>query len=147
MSSPPVDSTWLFARHDRNLYAQAPNEIMDSVSRIVNNVASENEALFLNIFEKFKELNLPKHNEDLFLRNPKNSGAKDGVHPTTLGYHFIAANAFQLLKENKLLDKGMKIVCFGDSITYGSGSKGGGTVMGENYPSFLLKRINNFFKQ
>lgn len=141
MSSPPVDSAFLFTRHDRNLYAQMPNEIMDSLSHIVEKVAADNNVFFLNIFERFRILNLPKHNEDLFFRNEKNSGAKDGVHPTTLGYHFIAANVFQFLKDNKLLKAEIKIVCFGDSITYGAGSKGGGLVTGQNYPSFLSLKI------
>lgn len=141
MSSPPVDSAYLFERHDKNLYKETPNQIMDSVSCIVENIAMGNKALFLNMNKKFVELSLPKHDEDLFFRNPINSGAKDGVHPTTLGYHFIAENVFQFLKKNNLLTKYKKIVCFGDSITNGSGSRGAGTITGENYPSFLARRL------
>lgn len=141
MSSPPVDSAYLFMRHHRNLYTEAPNEIMNSASDIVEKIALKNKALYLNLNEKFVKLGLPKHNEDLFFRNPINSGAKDGVHPTTLGYHFIAENVFQFLKKKGLLVKYKKIVCFGDSITNGSGSKGKGTVTGENYPSFLARRL------
>jgi lysophospholipase L1-like esterase len=147
MSSPPVDSAYLFTRHDRSLFTQTPNEIMDSVSNIVEKVAADNNALFLNLHDKFAALGLPKHDEDLFFRNSKNSGAKDGVHPTALGYHFIAENVFQYLKEKQLLKPGIKIVCFGDSITNGAGSKGGGTVTGDNYPSFLFKRISDLIKK
>lgn len=146
MSSPPVDSTYLFSRHDRKLYTQAPNVIMDSVSHIVSNIAKENKAHFLNLNKKFSVLGLPKHDQDLFFRNPQNSGAKDGVHPTSLGYHFIAANVFQYLKENDLLATKKKIICFGDSITNGSGSKGQGTITGQNYPSFLSRMINDYQK-
>lgn len=143
ISSPPVDSAYLFKRHDRNLYSGAPNEIMDSASNIVEYIAHKNDVLFLNLYEKFLALNLPKHNKDLFIRNHKNSGVKDGVHPTALGYHFIASNVFQYLKEQKLNNDSLKIVCFGDSITYGAGAKGGGTVEGENYPTYLAKMIAN----
>ncbi|MDW7691169.1 GDSL-type esterase/lipase family protein [Flammeovirgaceae bacterium SG7u.111] len=144
MSSLPVDSAYLYKRHDRLLYKESPNEIMEKASWIVSKVADENEALFLNLFEKFRALNLPRHNEDLFIRNPKNSGATDGVHPTALGYRFIAENIFQFLKEEGLLQGQKKIICFGDSITNGVGNKGGGTTNGENYPSFLSKRISGY---
>ncbi len=144
MSSPPVDSSYLFTRHDKHLYAQEPNEIMDSVSHIVEKIAADNDALFLNLFETFSTMNLPRHDEDLFFRNPTNSGAKDGVHPTALGYHFIAVNVFQFLKEKKLLTAPYKIICFGDSITNGAGAKGGGTVTGENYPSFLSRMVKAY---
>jgi len=147
MSPPPVDSSYLFMRHDKTLYKLAPNKIMASVSLIVEKITSINDVLFLNLFDKFIVLNLPKHNEDLFFRNAKNSGVKDGVHPTILGYHFIAENVFQFLKKNGYLKEGVKIVCFGDSITNGAGSKGTGTVIGENYPSFLSKMINGYIKK
>ncbi|GAB5552971.1 MAG: hypothetical protein Sapg2KO_25620 [Saprospiraceae bacterium] len=132
MSSPPVDSAYLFRRHDRNLYLAAPNQILDSASQIVRKVAMENDALFLNLFEKFSELGLPKHNEDLFFRNQMNSGTKDGVHPTALGYHFIAEQVFQFLKHQKLVHKDLKIICFGDSITFGAGVD-----KSKNYPTYL----------
>ena len=100
--------------------------------------------MFFDLYQEFIELGLPKHNSDLLFRNQKNCGVKDGVHPTALGYHFIAENVFQFLKQNDLLNKYNKIICLGDSITAGSGSKGVGTVMGENYPSFLNYRLNDY---
>ncbi|WP_430933835.1 SGNH/GDSL hydrolase family protein [Saccharicrinis sp. 156] len=144
MSSPPVDSAYLFQRHDRTKYKQAPNEIMDSVSHIVKGIAFKNKVLFVNLFEEFMALSVPVYNQDLFIRNIKNSNKADGVHPTSLGYHFIANVIYQYLKENKLLKNYKKIICFGDSITNGAGAKGSGTVKGENYPSYLNKLINNY---
>lgn len=136
MSPPPVDSAYLFKRHDKNLYVAAPNQILDSASQILQKIAFENDALFLNLFEKFSALDLPKHNEDLFFRNQMNSGVKDGVHPTALGYHFIAEQVFQFLKRQKLIQKNLKIICFGDSITYG-----GGVDKPDNYPAYLTQLL------
>lgn len=136
MSSPPVDSAYLFQRHDRNLYEASPNQMLDSASQILYQVAVENDILFLNLFKKFSALGLPKHNKDLFFRNQMNSGVKDGVHPTPLGYHFIAEQVFQFLKHQKLIKKDQKIVCFGDSITYG-----GGRNNRNNYPAYLAQRL------
>lgn len=144
MSSPPVDSTYLLQRHDRSLFKQAPNDIMDSVSHIVSAIALENDVFFLNLNEKFSKLNLPKHNEDLFFKNKMNSGRLDGVHPTDLGYYFIAKNIFQFLKEKQLLNKYSKIICFGDSITIGGGTKGKVSLNENNYPSFLFRMIQDY---
>ncbi|MFY0652434.1 MAG: esterase [Cyclobacteriaceae bacterium] len=137
MSSPPVDSAYLFTRHDRKLFNETPNEKINAVGNIVSAVAKQLGIFFFDLNAKFKELNLPKHNEDLFIKNPQNSGKTDGVHPTALGYRFIAENIFFFLKENKLLKPDIKIVCFGDSITKGSGA----TV---NYPSYLADRIEDY---
>jgi lysophospholipase L1-like esterase len=143
MSSPPADSVYLFQRHDKTLFKQAPNVIMDSVSCIVKQVALKYDALFINVFNEFSALNIPRHNEDLFIRNLKNSDKADGVHPTPLGYHFIAQLVYQYLKEKDLLTTYRKIICLGDSITHGAGATGGGTVDGENYPSYLYRKLNH----
>ncbi|WP_195715267.1 GDSL-type esterase/lipase family protein [Ancylomarina sp. 16SWW S1-10-2] len=141
MSPPPADSAYLFERHDKTLYKDAPNVIMDSLSHIVEQTALDNKVLFFNINAMFQKMDLPKHNQDLYFRNVKNCGKGDGVHPTQLGYKLIADRVFEFLSENNLLKKFKTIVCFGDSITSGAGSVGGGTVTGKNYPSFLLQRI------
>jgi len=142
LSPPPVDEQYLFERHDRNLFHELPNVKMDTVRHIVSRTARENQVYFIDIFQKFRDLNLPKHNEDLFILNPENSGYRDGVHPTRLGYFFIAENVFRFLKNNKLVKNGDTVVCFGDSITKGSKVKGAGTAEGETYPAYLQESIN-----
>ncbi|WP_372771912.1 SGNH/GDSL hydrolase family protein [Mangrovibacterium sp.] len=141
MCPPPVDSVYLFQRHERSLFAEAPNVKMDTVCQIVQRIAGQSGSFCINLFQEFNKMNLPRHNEDLFFRNPMNCGKPDGVHPTALGYRFIGELVFRYLKTNNLLSENLKIVCFGDSITFGSGAKGGGTVAGENYPSVLSALI------
>lgn len=142
LAPPPVDSVYLFERHERELFHETPDVKMDSVRQIVARTAQINQVYFIDVFQKFKDLNLPRHNEDLFIMNPINSGHRDGIHPTRLGYFFIAENIFSLLKEGGLLKKGDKIVCFGDSITKGSKVKGSGTAEGETYPAYLSNLIS-----
>lgn len=143
MSSPPVDSIYLFKRHYKTLFKESPNVKIDSVRSIVEEIAREHNTLYLNINKAFNARNVPKHNEDLYIRNEMNSNTTDGVHPTPLGYKFIAEQVYNYLEENNLTHKYKKIVCFGDSITKGSGGKGAGTVSGENYPSFLYTMLKN----
>ena len=130
MSPIPADSIYLFQRHDKSLFKEVPNKKIDIAGEIIKNLAIENKVYFYDLNSEFKALNLPQHNRDMFIKNVKNSGKGDGVHPTALGYRFIAQNIHHFLKEKGLLNPGQKIICFGDSIT-----KGGKD--GANYPSYL----------
>lgn len=144
MSPPTADSVYLYQRHDKSLYVDTPNAMLNSAREIVEDVSREYHTFYVDIYSSFMAKGIPKHNEDRYIRNVKNSGTKDGVHPTPIGYKFIADTVFKYLKENNLLNKYQTIICFGDSITKGAGAKGAGTITGENYPSFLnTMMINN----
>ncbi|WP_430933450.1 SGNH/GDSL hydrolase family protein [Saccharicrinis sp. 156] len=99
LAPPPVDSIYLFERHDRTEFKELPNVKLDSVRHIVARTARKNQVYFIDIFQKFQDLNLPKHNEDVFIMNPNNSAYRDGVHPTRLGNFFVAENVFNFLRK------------------------------------------------
>lgn len=141
MSPPPVDSIYLFERHGKKMFTETPNVKMAAVRQIVSQIANDNNLKFIDLFQVFKEMKLPKHNEDLFFKNSKNSNKRDGVHPTDLGYQFIGETVFYFLKEHQLLEKNQKIICFGDSITNGNRTRG------ETYPVTLQNKIELYFKQ
>lgn len=65
------------------------------------------------------------------IRNPANSGSKDGVHLTPAGYQLLA----QLVAEKFTTEKldTTNVVCFGDSLTKGSKKS--------NYPAYLDELI------
>ena len=146
ISPPPVDSIFLFERHDRELFIESPNAKLDSISHINREIAFENNVYFIDLFEIFRNRNIPKHNEDLFIRNPKNSGIRDGVHPTEKGLMLIAEIIYRFLKENYLLRKDMKILCFGDSITRGINVSKKGEISVASYPSYLLGLLDSHFQ-
>ncbi|XMO85355.1 GDSL-type esterase/lipase family protein [Algibacter sp. AS12] len=130
MSPIPADSLYLYTRHKKILFSESPNKKIDAVGSIVKTLAAENNVRFYDLNAEFKALNLPVHNKDLLIRNEMNSGKKDGVHPTALGYRFMAEHVYRFLMENALLNPNQKIICFGDSITRGGGQ-------GANYPAYL----------
>lgn len=74
------------------------------------------------------------------LRNPANSGVVDGVHPTAEGYALIAALFYRLILDHNLPVS--KIVCFGDSITFGTAMRGEGTSTGATYPGRLAALLS-----
>ncbi|MDN3663837.1 SGNH/GDSL hydrolase family protein [Algibacter miyuki] len=141
MTPPRVDSLYLFKRHDKALFTDTPNVKLQKVKQIMEDVAKEYDAFFVDNYSVFKAKGLPQHNQDNYIRNLKNSNKEDGVHLKPIGYKLIAENVFDYLKTNNLLDKYKHIICFGDSLTKGSGASGAGTITGENYPSFLYRML------
>ncbi|MEL0650643.1 GDSL-type esterase/lipase family protein [Algibacter sp. TI.3.09] len=141
MTPPRVDSLYLFQRHDKSLFTDTPNVKLQKVTQIMRAVSEENKTFFVDNYSVFKAKGLPQHNQDNYIRNLKNSNKEDGVHLKPIGYKLIAENVFDYLKTNNLLDKYNHIICFGDSLTKGSGASGAGTITGENYPSFLYRML------
>lgn len=66
---------------------------------------------------------------------------QDGLHPNKAGYADIA-NCLLAYFQKHPINNGLKIVCFGDSITYGYEVDGQGTSTGDTYPADLLRGIN-----
>ena len=62
--------------------------------------------------------------------NEANSNTTDGLHPTPEGYRVIAPAVYHTIIHHRLT--GTRILCFGDSITFGYETEGGCI-----YPSYL----------
>jgi len=75
-------------------------------------------------------------------RNPANSGNEDGVHPTPNGYFRFADAIARRIRAEKWNPN--RILCIGDSITYGVSVKGAGSAApnAETYPGRLAKELN-----
>jgi len=63
--------------------------------------------------------------------------SSDGVHLTSLGYQLLAEAFWGTVKEK--IKNGDIIVCLGDSLTYGGGMQGEGTVDGSTYPGWVKR--------
>lgn len=144
ITPPPVDSSYIFRKYNKSHYPTPPNAKIDSICKIIKSVSIQLNTELIDINNAFKQIDAPKHNSDLLIMNELNSGIKDGVHPTEKGYHFIAKTIFEHLKEESLLNTEIKIICFGDSITFGYLHEGGGSINGKNYPSFLNTMIIDY---
>ena len=141
LSSPTVDSIYLFDRHDRSRYKESPNIKMQKAGSIMESLADEYALGFVDLNQVFRSADIPIHNEDNFLQNESNSGRKDGVHPTREGYAFMVDKIYKYLVEFDYLKKYNRILCFGDSITHGANVEGSGTIEGDTYPAQLLRKI------
>ncbi len=142
MSALPADAQYIIERHDETKFHGHPDEVMAKACEIVKDIAYTNGCYFVDLHGEFVKRGLPQHNEDIYLRNQKNSNVKDGVHPTAKGYELMGEIIWDYMVKSNIDKKYKKIVCLGDSITKGSGASGGGTVTGGNYPSFLNRKFN-----
>lgn len=139
----PVDTTYLFGRHDRDTYTQPPNVRIETAGRVMKQIAIDRDVFFLDMNREFSERGIPTHNKDEFIRNEKNSEATDGVHPTPEGYQLLAGLIYKFMITNNLIEPNMKVICFGDSITKGVYVNGSGTSTGKTYPGVLSKLLTN----
>lgn len=137
MSSPPVDTAYVLKRHNRKAFHEDLNSKIFNAGRIVEKLANRNKLHFIDLHATFERLGSPNRDSCSLIINKTNYGVEDGVHPTRDGYKLIADTIFTYLKQKKLLTRKMKIICFGDSMTYGSYMKGEGTVEGDPYPAQL----------
>lgn len=141
MSPPPVDTGYVFQRHNRRLFQQEPNEKLDSLSQLIRQLAQENDVHFIDLHQAFKAQGTPTREARSLLVNQANMGIPDGLHPTREGYQLIAGQVYRYLKADKLLKRKQKILCFGDSITYGAFMTGKGTTEGDTYPALLRQLL------
>jgi lysophospholipase L1-like esterase len=73
-------------------------------------------------------------------RNMESMKISDGVHLTPDGYRLLSQAVFEALRGK--VKPGDAVVCFGDSLTFGSGMTGQGTATGQTYPAFLAGLLN-----
>lgn len=138
LTLPYVDPIDLFSRHRRKKYTIPPNERIDSANAIIYQTAKDQHCLSLDINSIFNAHHSPNRTSSSLIRNKQNARARDGVHPTPEGYEVIAKNIAAFLKQKGKSYK--KIICFGDSITFGAYVKGEGSTRGKTYPA-VLKRL------
>lgn len=81
-------------------------------------------------FEAVVAARPPGEAAESYLQNTANSGRRDGLHLTADGAEAIARCALDAIRRHGLPDG--KIVCFGDSLTYGVGLR-----RSETYPARL----------
>jgi lysophospholipase L1-like esterase len=141
MSPPPVDTGYLFMRHDRKLYREDPNLKIDTLNQLIKKLSKANKCHFIDLHAVFKAAGSPNRTANSLTVNEMNLGIADGIHPTKEGYLLIANTIYAHLLKNKLLKSNRKILCFGDSMTYGSFMQGAGTTNGETYPAILSKLL------
>ena len=137
---PPCFDPFVLKRHSAAFFQDgSPSEKIRAYRAALRSVCEREHVPVVAVYETFLNKGSIGESKDSWLQNPENSGRSDGVHPTAKGNQAIADLVAQCLAENGWSTR-EHIVCFGDSITFGAGVKGGGTVEGDCYPA-RLKQI------
>lgn len=140
MTIPPVYSPYIIRRKpELNFKDTGPQDRVDSANAIIKRLSSENKCVLLDLHRVLLACGGSGEEKNSIFQNEANSGTADGVHPTANGYRVIATAVYAIITALKIPVN--KIVCFGDSITFGYNVKGGGTTEGECYPALLQKML------
>jgi len=142
----PCHAPYLFQRHGPEAYnGRDPNAKLLELNETIRTVARARRLPVVELYAEFEASGATKEKAESLLRNLANSPAADGVHPTAKGYERIAQLVFAEMRKQSLLAK-RRIVCFGDSITYGAHMPGQGTTTGETYPARLMELLRTAAK-
>lgn len=137
----PCHAPYLISRHGEEAFAkESPEERIAAVNAVVREIATAENLPLIDLNRIVSTIGEPGVGAASLLRNEANSNSTDGVHPTREGYRLIATAVFQSLAT--LDEMPSRILCFGDSITYGSGMEGAGTASGDTYPGMLASLVN-----
>lgn len=136
----PAIEPYLLSRHKKEFFEnETPNEKINTYSAAVREVSRVQKTALVDLNTICRERGEPKEDSSSIIRNKANVKIADGVHLTAEGYRLLAEEVYKKLKDQ--IQKGDTIVCFGDSLTFGSGMAGAGTASGETYPAFLKEII------
>ena len=140
----PIVASYLKKRHPTH-----PQQDLDAwlkaYDQVVRELAKKNALPLADLRKRFLDHQPDQEAKTSLIRNLANSKSMDGVHPTAEGYKVIA----QLMAETlgDAVKPGDRVVCMGDSITFGSGMTGAGTATGDTYPAQLSLLLNKKPKQ
>lgn len=138
ITPPPCIDSILYKRSPQAKIGNASENIRNIVS-IVRKVAAEKNCILVDFYQIVSR-KAPLESPESYLRNPANSAAEDGVHPTRSGYTALSQAVYDAIVKNNCPTA--RVVCVGDSITYGSAMLGAGSAYGYSYPAQLAELLN-----
>ncbi len=140
---PPCNEKLLYIRNQPEKFgSMSPNARIIEANKIIRNTAEKNKIPLADLYAEVMKQGTSGKNS--LIRNPDNLGGVDGVHLTPEGYRKLAEMVFQKIRTNKI--NARRIVCLGNSITYGVSVNGAGTASGDTYPGQLQLLLNGTSK-
>ena len=133
----PVIESYVQARHPNHPQRAALQAHLAAYDEAVRAVAKERSLPLVDLRALIEQSGGAVNAEKSLLRCERNGGGKDGVHLTPAAYALLGQRVFEVIGGG--VQRGERVVCFGDSLTFGAGAKGAGTVTGETYPAVLQR--------
>jgi lysophospholipase L1-like esterase len=135
----PIVATYVQKRHPKHPQKDLA-AWLEEYDQVVRELAKKNHLPLADLRTCFLDAEPNVEAKDSLVRNIANSKSADGVHPTPAGYKVMAKLIADTLGD--AVKPGDRVVCFGDSITFGAHVKGAGTATGETYPARLAALLN-----
>jgi lysophospholipase L1-like esterase len=141
MTIPPINEGYILERVKTSVSGKlGPVGKVNSANTIIKKLAVNNECYLIDINHILTACGGSGIEASSLFMNVANADINDGVHPTVNGYKVIGTAVYQAL--HNISPRVGKIVCLGDSITYGYKMEGQGTVEGDPYPAVLNRLYN-----
>lgn len=141
MTIPPVNDEYIINRQPPETYkSESPTDKVKAANNAIKQLAERYNCHLIDLYSILENQGGSTRAVDSLFQNEANFGIADGVHPTANGYKVIGNAVYDVLKN--IDPQPERIVCFGDSITYGYKTNGEGTINGEPYPAILNMLYN-----
>ena len=137
---PPVIEPMLLERHPNHPHAGHVNEEIQKYNAKLAEIATANGLTLVDFYAAVNAAAPDLTGPDSPLRNPNNGGGRDGVHMLPRGYRMLGKAVADALADDA--KPGMRVVCVGDSLTFGYPAEGQGTARGQTYPAVLNDELN-----
>ena len=135
----PCIDAYLSARH-KFANNEKPSERIKKYNAFIAETAAEKKVIFNDFHAAVMQNGGADGKRSCLIRNKANSNSRDGLHLTAEGAKLLAQCVARAL-DGKVKDQD-RILCLGDSITYGAALSGAGTVTGTTYPAWLKTLLN-----
>ncbi len=119
----------------------SPTERVKKYNKLVAETAAQQKVIFNDFHAAMMKKGGATVKRTSLVRNVANSKVKDGLHLTADGAKLLAETVAEAL--NGKVKKNDRILCLGDSITFGVALTGAGTVTGQTYPAWLKTILNH----
>lgn len=136
----PIIPEYWSLRHPTHPRRNDINAYMAEYDMAVRKVAERNMLPVADLRKMVESHGGATTSRDSLIRNEANSRARDGVHLREDGYRRLAELFVPIFQDK--VRPGQVVVCFGDSLTYGSSMAGQGTSFGRTYPAWLWLLLN-----
>lgn len=135
----PIIEAYVAARHPRHPQRQALQAHLERYNARIRQLAQQYQLPCVDLHARVAALGGATIASNALLRCEANCGAKDGVHLTRAGYAVLGTAVAEALRPH--VRAGDRIVCYGDSLTFGVHVKGAGSTEGETYPAVVKQRL------
>ncbi|MBE6380380.1 MAG: hypothetical protein E7047_05580 [Lentisphaerae bacterium] len=141
MTAPHFITALLLENYPQTIeHALSPETRLVLLNDAIKAIAAERQLELVDLYELIAPVDM---SPESMILNPANSDRRDGMHFTAAGNRAVALAVYEKIR--KYFSEKRRIICWGDSLTYGVYMPGKGTAdpAALTYPGILCKLLNS----